>query len=256
MKIAVVGASGTLGRSVVRAASAAGHEVTAVVRSGLPTPTSGVTVRHADVVSRAGLHDALAGVEIVIDVVNSPKPSLLAVGTHAILDAATELRVRHYVGISVVGCDKVPHRYYRGKVEQEKVVAASPIPWSLLRATQFHDFLDDMFSTNAALGIYVVPSSMVVQPVSVDEVAAALLAAAVAAPAGLLPDFAGPEMMRMATAFRVWRQTRRRRGIALPMPMVGAVGRALKQGGLCNAARAVGHLTFSEWLQLACAATT
>jgi len=119
VRIAIVGASGTLGRAVLRVACAAGHQVTAIARAGLASPPPGVTVRHADVLTGTGLRDALVGAETVIDAVNFKKPSLLAPGTRAILDVATDLGLRHYVGISVVGCDRVPHAYYRGKVEQE-----------------------------------------------------------------------------------------------------------------------------------------
>lgn len=248
MKIAIVGASGALGGAVVRAALAAGHEVTAVVRSAVVNPPAGVTWRFADAVSRRGLRAALTGADTVIDALNSSKPRLLALGTRALLETATELGIGHYVGISVVGCDRMPIGYYRGKLEQEALVAASSIGWSLLRATQLHGFVDAMFA-KGVLGIHFVPRRALVQPVAVDEVAAALVAAAVATPGGRLPDFGGPELLRMDDAFRLWRQARRAGGILLPLPLPGALGRSLAQGGLCNPDRAVGRQTYSEWLR-------
>lgn len=248
MNLAIVGASGALGSAVMRAAVAAGHRATAIVRSPVIRPASGVSYRFADVVTQSGLREALAGADVVIDAVNISKPQLLVAGTRAVLDTATELGVARYVGISIVGCDRVPFGYYRGKVEQERLVAASSIGWSILRATQFHGFVDAMFA-KSVLGIHAVGGRALVQPVAVDEVAAALVAAAAAPAGGRLPDFAGPEVLSMGDAFRAWRLARRSRGVALPIPMLGALGRALVEGGLCNRDRAVGRQTFAQWLR-------
>jgi uncharacterized protein YbjT (DUF2867 family) len=154
--------------------------------------------------------------------------------------------VNHFVGVSIVGIDDAPFDYYRKKVAQEAVIAEGLVPWSLLRATQFHDLVA-MFA-NGKLGFAFAPVGWKVQPVDVRDVAPVLVAAATSAPAGRLPDVAGPEVRRFWDLARAWRKARRRFRVTIPVPLPGAKGRFLRSGGLCNRDRAVGTITFDEWL--------
>jgi uncharacterized protein YbjT (DUF2867 family) len=218
-------------------AHALGHEVTTVSRRATPT-TAAVPHRRADLVTGA-----------VIDATNSVRgaKALLVTGTQRLLEAAGRARARHVVAISIVGIDEAPIAYYRAKVAQERVVAASPVPWSLVRATQFHDLVAKFASGTA--GFAFVPRGVPLQPVAVDEVAAHLVAVATRAPARRLPDFVGPEVRPFAEFAATWRSAMHARRLLLPLPLFGRVGSWLRAGGLCNPTATGGRVTFGEWLR-------
>jgi uncharacterized protein YbjT (DUF2867 family) len=247
MRIAVLGGTGVLGRAVADAASAAGHAVMAISRRAAPHGAN-VVHRVADVATGEGLAAALAGADVAIDATNAVREAsaVLVDGTRRVLAAAAAAGVRHFVGISIVGIDNAPIAYYRTKVAQEKVIEQSPVPWSLLRATQFHDLIARF--ANGRFGVVLASRGMKIQPIDVREVATALVAAAAAAPAGRLQDVAGPEVIEFADAARACARAMRRRRLIVRAPLPGAAGAFLRGGGLCNPARAVGKVTFASWL--------
>jgi uncharacterized protein YbjT (DUF2867 family) len=206
-----------------------------------------VSVREADIVSGLALRDAFAGCDAIVDGFNVRTTQGLVQGTRNMLEAAGDVDVKRFVGISIIGCDKLAIPYFRSKVKQEEVIERSTVPWSLVRATQFFDLLDKVFSFSV-LGMHPVPKEMLTQPVSVDEVAAYLVAIAADRPMGRAPDFAGPEIMTMNEAFETWCRARDERAAVIPIPLFGKMGRAAKDGSLTNPERAIGKETFSHWL--------
>jgi uncharacterized protein YbjT (DUF2867 family) len=166
------------------------------------------------------------------------------------VDAAAAAGVGHFVEIGIVGAESIAPLvpYYRVKVSQEQVVQTGRVPWSLLRATQFHDFLAPMVSGLARLPVLMAPAIRF-QPVDRGEVAVAMADAVEAGPAGRLPDFAGPQALPMVDFARSWLQAqgRHQRAVAIPLPT--RYGRRLREGALCNPERAVGRLTFSAWVE-------
>ena len=140
MRIAIAGGTGTVGRPTVDAAHAAGHETVVLTRS------SGV-----DLVSGEGLDAALDGVDAVVDLANITTLSadeatrFFSAATGNLVAAAQRAGVRHVVLLSIVGIDRMPHDYYAGKLAQERVVEASPVPWTIVRATQFHEFAGQLY---------------------------------------------------------------------------------------------------------------
>ncbi len=134
LRLAVLGGSGSLGQAVTAAAVAAGHTVTAVSRRPPAKLPDGVRHVVADVTTGIGLDAAFAGAEAIIDGTNARANAreVLVEGTKRVLDAAKAAGVPHFVGISIVGIDAAPLAYYKIKVEQEAVIQASPVPWSLL----------------------------------------------------------------------------------------------------------------------------
>jgi len=209
----------------------------------------GASHRRVDLTTGEGLEEALAGVEVVVDASNSdPRNAapVLVEGTKRLLRAGAEAGPRHYVGVSIVGCEKVPMAYYKVKVEQEQAVAAGGVPWSLLAATQFHTLIDYLFKQDARFGI-VRSGSARFQPVDAPLVAERVAAAAHADPAGRLPDVAGPEVLTLAELAKAWRRAGHR-ALPLRLPMIGPIGRPLREGALCNRDAAAGGPTFEEWL--------
>jgi uncharacterized protein YbjT (DUF2867 family) len=234
MRIAVLGASGVLGRAVTKAA--ASHTIVPASRR------TGV-----DVTTGEGLAKAFQGADVVIDATNAMEGArdVLFLGTKRVLEAARDAGVKHFVGISIVGIDDGPVDYYRVKVEQEKVIEQSPIPWSFLRATQFHDLVPRF--VKGALGVVPIPSGWKLQPIDVSEVAAELLRAVEAGPQKRMPDIGGPEVREMIDLARAWHRAKKQTRLIFPFPLPGKVGAFLRSGKLCTE-RPFGTITFEKWL--------
>jgi uncharacterized protein YbjT (DUF2867 family) len=192
MKIVVIGGSGLIGKKLVNVLCRRGHEVVAA------SPSSGVNTLTGE-----GLAEALAGAAVVVDVANSPSFEDKAVleffersGRH-LLAAEAAAGVRHHVALSVVGADRLPNSgYMRAKIAQEKLIQASRIPYTIVRATQFFEFVDSI-AQSATVGQTVRVSSALMQPIVSDDVATALADVAVAEPLNGTAELAGPEPIRM-----------------------------------------------------------
>lgn len=249
MKVAVIGGTGVLGQPLVVELAARGNEVLTLSRKPGKTLPEGASHRRVDLTTGEGLAEALAGVEVVVDASNSsPRNAapVLVDGTKRLLQASAVAGVRHHVGISIVGCDLVPMAYYKVKVEQEGAIAAGEVPWSLVRATQFHTLIAWTFGQAARFGV--VPSgSARLQPIHPPVVAARLAEVVRAEPAGRLDDIGGPEAQTLTKLAKAWRGAGHR-ALPLPIPMLGPIGRPLREGALCNPDAAAGGPTFAEWL--------
>jgi uncharacterized protein YbjT (DUF2867 family) len=188
MKITVVGASGLIGTKVVEVPKGQEHDVVASSRS------SGV-----DVLTREGLAEALAGADALVDVTNSPSFEAAAVmefftsSATNLVEAARHAGVGHYVALSIVGVDGLPDSgYFRAKVAQEKIIAESGLPYSIVRATQFSEFADAITDSLIVENEVRVPDALI-QPIPADEVAAAVANAAVGEPLNGIRNVGGPQ---------------------------------------------------------------
>jgi uncharacterized protein YbjT (DUF2867 family) len=168
-------------------------------------------------------------------------------GTRRLGEAAAAAGVRRHVLISIVGVDRVPLGYYRVKVEQETVVQGGSVPWTILRATQFHQLLDTWFTAAARLPVLPIPG-IPVQPIDAAEVADALVAAVGASTGGRLPDVAGPQLLTLDEAAGQWLKVRRPRGRVVTVPLPGRRWAALRSGALTAPDRRIGTTTFADWL--------
>lgn len=278
MRAAVIGGTGSLGRLVVDELVRRGDEVRVLSRTApgprtAPAPggarSGGVgsageavaarsagegagpaPVHHAvDLRTGAGLAEALDGVDVVVDAANGRKApaELLVGGTRRALGAGAAAGVAHHVLISIVGCDAVPMDYYRAKAEQERVVEAGPVPFTILRATQFHTLLAGLFEAAAKAGVR--PRAGVPLQLLDPLVAAVHLAdAAHAGPSGRLPDLAGPRRQSAAELADAWSRTTGRGRIPVRVPLPGRTGRALRAGALCAASEGDEGPDFAAWL--------
>ena len=188
MKIAVIGASGLIGTKLVELLTADGHEVVAASRN------TGV-----DVLTGEGLADALAGADALIDVLNSPDFSdgpvmnFFTTSTTNLAAAAKKAGVGHYVALSIVGTDGLPDSgYLRAKVAQEKIITDSGLPYTLVRATQFAEFTDQI-TDSLVVGDEVHVPDALIQPIGADQVASDVARAAVAAPLNGFVNIGGPQ---------------------------------------------------------------
>jgi uncharacterized protein YbjT (DUF2867 family) len=192
MKIVVIGGSGLIGKKLIPLLRERGHDAVSA------SPSSGVNT-----ITGEGLPEALAGAEVVVDVTNAPSWEDKAVleffetSTRNILAAEAAAGVEHHVALSVVGADRMPDSgYMRAKVAQEKLIRAGGVPYTILRATQFFEFLRTIAGPGTDTA-RVADAPM--QPLAADDVAAALADVAVASPAGGMMEVAGPEAQSIAT---------------------------------------------------------
>jgi uncharacterized protein YbjT (DUF2867 family) len=248
MTVAVVGGTGTLGSLVVAELLGRGERVAVLSRHEANVP-AGAEHRRVDLTSGEGLDLALDGVGAVVDAANAQRGAkeTLVEGTRRLVEAGARAGVANHVTISIVGIDRVPMSYYKVKLSQEEVLAAGEVPWTLLRATQFHQLVDSAFATAARFGVR--PTGVAkVQPIDPAVVAARLAEAALAAPAGRLPDVGGPRVQTLGELSATWAATRGKHRLPLRVPALGKMGKALAAGGLCDERAAAPGEDFAEWL--------
>jgi uncharacterized protein YbjT (DUF2867 family) len=197
MKIVVIGGTGLIGTKLVNKLRQGGHEVVAA------SPNSGVNT-----ITGAGLAEALAGAQVVVDVANSPSFEDRAVleffetSGRNLLAAEATAGVRHHVALSIVGADRVADSgYLRAKLAQERLVKASKVPYTIVRSTQFFEFMSGI-AKDATTGQTVRLSPALLQPIASDDVAAALADVTVGSPANGTIEIAGPERLGLAELVR------------------------------------------------------
>lgn len=242
MRIAVVGATGRIGRITVEALEGGGHEPVPISRTG------GI-----DVLTGAGLDDALAGVEAVVDVLNTSArdpgetASFFRTTTTNLLDAERRAGVGHHVLLSIVGVDRVsdnPH--YQGKRAQEEAIADGGIPWTVVAATQFHGF-PMMVASWTRQGDTVTMAPLLMRPIAPEDVAQALVEAATGTAAGRI-EIAGPHT---EDAVDMARRSFAARGelIGIVPTWDGAFGTSMAGNALLPGPDArLFKKTFEEWL--------
>jgi uncharacterized protein YbjT (DUF2867 family) len=225
--ILVTGGTGTLGRLVTPLLRDAGHPVRILSRHGGP---AGDGIEHvtADLLAGQALDGALDGVETVVHLAGGLKGDDRATGN--LVRAAQAAGVRHLAYISIIGADRVPVGYLRAKLGAERAVAESGLPWTILRAAQFHDLVLTVAQKMAKLPVIPVPGGLRLQPVDSREVAARLVDLALGAPAGLVPDLAGPKVYPMAELIRGYLRACGKRRPLLPVRIPGKAGRAYRAG--------------------------
>lgn len=242
MKIAVAGGTGKTGRKVVEYLHSQGHHPVVLARA-----------HGVDLLENTGLDAALDGAEAIVDVsdfatMNAKKAqAAFGAATTNLLAAAQRAGVRHHVALSIIGIDRATSGYYSGKLRQEELVKAGDVPWTILRAAQFHEFADQLLGQVPG-PIAVVPK-MQSQPIAVSEVAAHLSGLVTGEPQQMAPELAGPRVESVVDMVRqvVRRRGRRRAVIGLRVP--GAVGKGMAGGALLPTQPGPrGRQTFVEWL--------
>jgi uncharacterized protein YbjT (DUF2867 family) len=242
-RVAVAGGTGVVGRHVVDALRDAGCEPVVLARS------TGV-----DLVRGTGLDEALRGARAVVDVSNvASQRRATAVGffttaTSALLAAGARAGVQHHVLLSIVGVDRVDTGYYAGKRAQEDLVLAGDVPATVLRATQFHEFVEQVLAL--VRGPVAAVPSMRVQPVAAREVGRLLAELALGPPQGRAPELAGPQVHELTDLARRLLRARGSHRLVLPLKGPTAASRAAVGGALLPTGPGPrGRQTFGEWLQ-------
>ena len=244
--VLVTGGTGSLGRRVVDRLRGPGYEVRTLSRSA-----RGSGMNRGDLLTGEELAETLKGVDVLIHCASSPRKSRQTdvEGTGRLLEAASRAGVSHVVFVSVAGVDRNPHLpYYRAKLEAERIVERSPVPWTILRATQFHEFALRQIRLLERIPVMMVPRGFLIQPIDIGEVADRLVELALSEPGGRVLDIGGPEVRTLPDLARSYLKVsgRRRRVVEVPVP--GKAARALREGAQLAPGQAYGEIRWEEIL--------
>lgn len=245
-EILVSGGTGSLGSRVVDRLRDARIGVQVMTSSG-----RGGTVR-GDLLTGEGLEKAVEGVDTIVHCASSPLRKTRRVdveGTKCLLQAASRAGVSHVVFISIVGVDRNPYYpYYRAKLDAEGVVERSGVPWTILRATQFHEFVLKQIRFLKRGPLALVPKGFLFQPIEIGEVADRLVELALSVPAGRVPDVGGPEVRTVEDLTRSYLQAAGLQKRVLKIPIPGRMARAWRQGAHLAPDHKYGRTTWEEFL--------
>jgi uncharacterized protein YbjT (DUF2867 family) len=217
-------------------------------------PRGHIDAVQGDLRTGAGIARAVAGMDAIVHAASATREPLAqrAVdvrGTRRLLELARDARTQHVVYVSIVGIDKVSYPYYRTKLAAEALVREDFVPWSILRATQFHSFMEFTLGAFSRVpGLTAIPFLWQFQPVDEREAATRVVEAVLDKPAGMLPDFGGPEVRDFKSIAQSWLEARhsKRRLLNLRLPIKAS--RQIAEGGLTCPDHRDGHTTFEQYL--------
>jgi uncharacterized protein YbjT (DUF2867 family) len=207
----------------------------------------------ADLETGAGLGEALAEVDTVVHGATRPTPAGVKkvdiAGTHRLLEAAQAADASHLLYVSIVGIEHFPYFYYRAKLKAEEEVRAGGVPWTILRATQFHPFLDVLLRPVMRLPVALLPTDFRFQTIDVGEAAARIAELVAAGPSGQAPDLGGPEVLTLGEMAHAWQEARGLHRRVLHLPVPGRIAAGFRAGkNTCPEQRA-GAVTWQTWLK-------
>lgn len=246
MKIVIIGGSGRIGSKLAKILGDMGHEVVAA------SPSSGVNT-----ITGEGVAEALVDAQVVVDVANSPSFEDAAVleffkksGEH-LMPAEKAAGVRHHIALSVVGTDRMlASGYFRGKMAQEDLIKASPVPYTIVRATQFFEFAMAIANSAAKGSQTITVPPVMMQPIASDDVAALLAEVVLAKPVNGMVEIAGPEPIRQDEMVRQFLAAQGDARTVVADPKAPYFGSAVNDRSLTpDAHPRLGKLHYKEWLE-------
>jgi uncharacterized protein YbjT (DUF2867 family) len=245
----VTGATGILGRGVRPRLADAGYTVRGASRS----PPGGAADEWVELALPDGpsLDEAVEDVDVIVHAASDPRGDSEAVdvrGTERLLAAAAAADVDHFCYVSIVGIDGIPYSYYQHKLAAERAVEDSAVPSTIVRLTQFHEFVDTLLGAVARLPVWPLPTDFRIQPIAAAEAADAVVARATAEPAGRVPDTGGPEVLSVRELATAYRRARGYRRPIVRLPLPGSTAGSFRSGDATCPDRAVGTVTWESWL--------
>ena len=251
-RVLITGGSGMLGCELAPRLLDNGYTVRVMSRRA-PNPGEDADVEwvQASLESGAGLAEAVEGANVIIHAASSPFKRRVDVdGTKLLLDHAHKAGIDHFFYISIVGIDCIAYSYYRNKLAAEELIVRSGVPWSILRATQFHYLIDTLIRALTRLPVALIPTDFQFQTISTSEVADYMVTAlrSGASGHGRMPDIGGPEVLRLGEMARRWKRVQGMRRPSLHLPMPGKAAFGFRQGFNTTPGNRVGRVTWDEWL--------
>jgi len=252
-RVLVTGGAGGLGSEVVPRIRARSHDVR--IGSSRPRPAdvpAGIEWAQGDLLTGEGLAESVAGVDAVVHAASSPFKKTWQAdveGTKLLLDAGKTAGVGHFYYISIVGVDRMTLGYYKAKYAAEQAIEASGLPYTILRATQFHTLLDAFLKTVFRRGPFLfLPRAAKFQVIDTTEVAQRMAETLDNGPSGRLPDIGGPEVLTAGEIHDAWKKASGEKAITLPVPALGPMSQLAKGLNTCPENK-FGKITWAEWLK-------
>ncbi|MBD2700396.1 NAD(P)H-binding protein [Spirosoma sp. BT702] len=258
-KVLVIGGTGVLGTSVVNTLQQQQIEFVIGSRSqvkkgsySIVNQSTDFPWKRVDLATGEGLAEALIGIDTVIHLASAPTKiggePFEVVTTRNLLKALNQSKAKHLIYSSIVGVDKVPFSYYRAKLAAEKLIQQQGIPYSILRATQFHDLINFLIRKLLFLPIGFVPKQLKFQPIHVDAVSSELSRLAQAGPQQTVLNLGGPQLFTLETMTRLWMKIHGKLKPLVPIPTIGGLMKSFEKGENTCPEKAVGSKTWEEYL--------
>ena len=270
-RVLIIGGTGTLGRQVVPELLKAGYTVRILSRQPESANRwSQVEWVQGNLASGSGLREAVTDVDTIIHAATDAggitydnvsmsaflrkavfkhDPAVDVDGTKLLLEYARAAGVVHCIYVSIVGIEHIPFAYYRHKMQAEALVRESGVPWSIARATQFYPLVDALLRISDKWPVMTLTTDFQMQPVDQRDVARYLCSCVQQGPAGMLPNFGGPEVLTLGDMTRVWLDVRNERKRILRMPLPGKTARGIRQGKLTCPNEKRGTITWADWVR-------
>lgn len=253
-RVLVTGGTGILGAAAVEKLHAAGYKVRLMSRKErLEGYSPAVEWARADLKTGEGLREAVRGVDVIVHAASETNPmrdpkATDIEGTQRLLDEARAAGVGHFIYPSIVGIDALPQGYYKAKLDVEQMVARSGVPCTIIRFSQFHEFVDKLLRTFSKAPVVLLPSDFTFQPMDVGEAAEHLRACIEAGPRGRVPDFAGPHIRTLGDMAKPWLEVQGIRKPVVNFRMPGKVAAGMRAGALTSPNHRESVLTWDEWV--------
>jgi uncharacterized protein YbjT (DUF2867 family) len=252
LRILVTGGTGVLGRELGVRLARAGYTVRLMSRRPPTNPRAEVEWVQADLESGVGLANAVNGADVIIHTATSPlkrTKEIDVLGIQRLLEQARAIGVPHCIYVSIVGVDRIPLDYYRHKLAAEALVREAGLPWSILRATQFHTFIDNQLQSLARMPIGLLPTDFRFQPIDPGDVADQLVDCVAAGPAGRLPDVGGPEVRTLGELAQTWLTARGLQRHLIRVPLPGKMAEGFRRGFNTVPEHVGGKMTWADWVR-------
>jgi uncharacterized protein YbjT (DUF2867 family) len=243
----VTGATGTLGKQVVGAATAAGHRVRAMSRRSHVGYT-GVHWSQGDLLTAAGVDAAVDGIEVIVHCATQGTRDKDVTSTQNLVAAARRAGVAHVIYVSIVGIDRIPLPYYKTKLRVERALEASGIGHTVLRATQFHDLIETTFAIQRFSPVLWAVRGVRFQPIDTRDVAARLVELVDAEPTGRVADIGGPAVRTHADLARMYLQAHASRRGTVQVPVPGRIVAGFRAGANLAPDNPAGTISFEDYL--------
>ncbi|MDH3675803.1 MAG: NAD(P)H-binding protein [Anaerolineae bacterium] len=250
-RVLLTGGTGVLGRELIPRLQAVGYIVRVMSRRAAKAGEGfELEWAQASLDSGTGLAEAVEQADVILHAASSPVKRQVDIGgTGRLLEHARRAGIDHFVYISIVGIDRIGFSYYRNKLAAESLIKASGVPWTILRATQFHDLIDRLLGGLTRLPVAFVPKNWQFQSINTSEVAEQLVAAVQAGPAGQLPDIGGPEVLNLEEMARLWLAARGTPRPLVHLPLPGKLAAGFRQGLNTTPHNRGGKITWADWVQ-------
>ena len=251
--VLVTGGTGTLGRDVVKHLLLGQYRTRVLSRQSTPPVPAGVEVITGDFMAGSGLSEAVAGIDAIIHCANLPRsePMLGVEGTRLLLQAAHASGSPHFIYISIVGIDRSAYPYYVAKRATEEVIEQGPLPWTIVRTTQFHDLVLNLIQSFGAdtQPVVHVANDMRFQSIDVGEVAEKLVSLVQDGPAGHVPDMGGPQILTIEEMTKLYLRMRGKQATVQLETLASGMYEAFRSGINLVPDHAVGTISWEAYLR-------